>query len=283
VGHPGGRRCRRARRSTACRAARCAACAGARCTSRRAVGGRASTVRQASHRPTTRARRCWTAGRRAADTRHLVASTDLCGDSDWPGLAPVVRLERPWREHGQTTRARHDGSTSLPPAAADARRLLDLKRGHWSIENRLHRTKDVALGEDASLVHRGVGPTVMALRRDTAVSLLHRAGCRTIASRRRAHADTPLAAAALVVGPPVPPGAYALRREVPGATRSRTVLYAPRSITTDCIADGAGGHHGRRGTGDRSRRAYLHEPSTFAATTRDVSACCGCGDRPIRA
>lgn len=144
---------------------------------------------------------------RAADTRHLVACTDLCGYSDWPGLAQVVRLERTWREHGQTKRARHYGITSLPPAAADARRLLALKRGHWSIENGLHRTKDVVLGEDASLVHRGAGPTVMAMLRDTAVSLLHRVGCRTIASRLRAHADTPLAAAALVVGPPAPTGA----------------------------------------------------------------------------
>ena len=77
----------------------------------------------------------------------------------------------------------------------------------WSIEHGLHRTKDVALDEDASLVHQGAGPTVMALLRDTAVSLLQRVGCRTSASRLRAHADTPLAAVALVVGPPAPPGA----------------------------------------------------------------------------
>ena len=144
---------------------------------------------------------------RADDTRHLIASTDRVGYRDWPGLAQVVRLERTWREHGQPKRALHYGITSLPPAAADARRLLALKRGHWSIENRLHRTKDVALGEDASLVHRGAGPTVMAMLRDTAVSLLHRAGCRTIASRLRAHAEAPLAAVALVVDPPAPPGA----------------------------------------------------------------------------
>ena len=62
----------------------------------------------------------------------------------------------------------------------------------------------MALGEDASLVHRGAGPTVMAMLRDTAVSLLHRGGCRTIASRLRAHAEAPLAAVALVVGPPAP-------------------------------------------------------------------------------
>ncbi len=45
------------------------------------------------------------------------------------------------------------------------------------------------------------GPTVMALLRDTAASLLHRADCRACASRLRAHADEPLAAVARVVGP----------------------------------------------------------------------------------
>jgi hypothetical protein len=44
----------------------------------------------------------------------------------------------------------------------------------------------------------------MALLRDTAVSLLQRAGCRAIASRLRAHADWPRAAVALVVAPPAP-------------------------------------------------------------------------------
>ena len=136
--------------------------------------------------------------------RHLVASTDLCGYGDWPGLAQVVRLERTWRERGAAKRARHYAITSLPPATADPARLLALKRGHWSIGNGLHRTKDVALGEDASLVHVGAGPTVLAMLRDAAVSLLHLAGCRTVASRLRAHADRPLVAVALVVGPPPP-------------------------------------------------------------------------------
>ena len=40
------------------------------------------------------------------------------------------------------------GVTSLPPAVADAARLLTLKREHWQIENGLHYVKDVTLGED---------------------------------------------------------------------------------------------------------------------------------------
>lgn len=138
---------------------------------------------------------------RTRDRRCLVASTDLNHYLDWPGLAQVFRLERTWRERGEDHRAIHYGITSLPPADADAARLLALKRGHWAIENQLHHPKDVALGEDASLVHAGAGPTVMALLRDAALSLLRRAGHRAIASRLRAHADQPLAAVALVARP----------------------------------------------------------------------------------
>jgi predicted transposase YbfD/YdcC len=135
---------------------------------------------------------------RDQERRHLVASTDLNEYSDWPALAQSFRLERTWREGGKRKRMVQYGITSLPPAAADASRLLALRRGHWAIENELHYVKDVVLGEDASLVHRGQGPTILATLRDTVVSLLRFTGCRTIARRLRAHADAPTAAVALV-------------------------------------------------------------------------------------
>jgi len=139
---------------------------------------------------------------RTHDRRHLVASADLTGYLDWPGVAQVFRLERTWRVAGQCHRHLHYGITSLPPAVAAAARLLALKRGHWQIEHRLHRAKDVALGEDRSLIHHGAGPTVMSLRRDTALGLLQQGGCRTITSRLRALADRPAMALALVLGEP---------------------------------------------------------------------------------
>jgi hypothetical protein len=98
-------------------------------------------------------------------------------------------------------RALHYGITSLTPAQADAARLLALRRGHWTIENRLHRRKDVTFGEDASLIHVGQGPIVMALLRDAAVSLLHHAGVTRVASRLRTHSQQPGRAVALVLGP----------------------------------------------------------------------------------
>lgn len=143
---------------------------------------------------------------RSREVRELIASTDLLGYLDWPGAAQVFRLERTWREHGKAKRVLRYGITSLPPEEADAARVLRLRRGHWSIENQLHRHKDVNFSEDASLIHVGEGPTVMALLRDAALSLLHQAGIRQIASRLRAHSQHPEHAVALVVGP-LPTGA----------------------------------------------------------------------------
>jgi predicted transposase YbfD/YdcC len=137
---------------------------------------------------------------RRPEVRDLVASTDLNTYLAWPGVAQVVRIERTWREHGQAKRAVHYGITSLAPDVGTPDRLLTLKRGHWAIENRLHWRKDVTFGEDASLIHAGHGPMVMALLRDAAVSLLHRHGVRQVAARLRAHSQHPDAAIALVVG-----------------------------------------------------------------------------------
>jgi hypothetical protein len=64
------------------------------------------------------------------------------------------------------------GITSLPPAAADAARLLGLVREHWRIENCLHYVRDVTLGEDACRVRRGSAPQVLAALRNAAIHLL---------------------------------------------------------------------------------------------------------------
>ncbi|MDO8671650.1 MAG: ISAs1 family transposase [Dehalococcoidia bacterium] len=134
------------------------------------------------------------------DTRQLIASTDLVGYSDWPALTQVFRLERSWQQRGEIKQEVQYGITSLPPAVADAARLLALKRGHWQIENSLHYVKDVTLGEDRSLIHVGNGPSVMAMLRDLILSLLHQNGCQKIAQRLRFNSCHPECSVALVAG-----------------------------------------------------------------------------------
>lgn len=66
----------------------------------------------------------------------------------------------------------------------------------------MHGVKEVTLGEDASLIHTGQGPTVLAQLREAALSLLRRAGVRPIAACLRAHAQQPHPALALLFDPP---------------------------------------------------------------------------------
>jgi predicted transposase YbfD/YdcC len=134
------------------------------------------------------------------EVRRLVASTDLNGYCDWPGLAQVWRWERRWQEQDPAKTEVRYGITSLPPEVAAPTRLLELKRDHWTIENGLHYVKDVTFGEDRSLVHLGAGPMVLAVLRDTAVSVLRWTGQTHFARSLRYYGAHPERVVALVRG-----------------------------------------------------------------------------------
>lgn len=78
------------------------------------------------------------------------------------------------------------GITSLIPQKADPARLLQLSRGHWTIENRLHYVRDFTFDEDRCCVRKGTGAQMMASLRNLAISLLRMAGARYIAPALRA-------------------------------------------------------------------------------------------------
>lgn len=137
-------------------------------------------------------------GHGRVEVRRLFASSELNDYLDWPHLAQVLLIARTWWERGRGHKAVRYALTSLPPNVADADRLLALVRGHWQIENGLHYVKDVTLGEDRSTIHKGHGPSVMAMLRDTVVNVLHRAGWRTIAERLRFFSGDVHAALALL-------------------------------------------------------------------------------------
>jgi hypothetical protein len=69
----------------------------------------------------------------------------------------------------------------------------------------VHRVKDGSLGEDQRLIHRAQGPTVMALLRAVAVTLLRQAGVQRSSARLRAQSQHPTAAVALLIAAPPTP------------------------------------------------------------------------------
>jgi predicted transposase YbfD/YdcC len=128
------------------------------------------------------------------DLRSIRVSSELKGYSDWPGLEQVFEIRRCWKYKGIWKEALRYGVTSLPAQIAFPERLLQLKRGHWIIENSLHYVKDVTMGEDKSTIHTDNGPKIMAALRNTVVSLLRHAGFSTIAARMRYNSTHPHAA-----------------------------------------------------------------------------------------
>jgi predicted transposase YbfD/YdcC len=52
--------------------------------------------------------------------------------------------------------------TSLSRVRANAAALLEIARSHCSVENGVHRVRDVTLGEDACTVASGAAPQVLA-------------------------------------------------------------------------------------------------------------------------
>jgi hypothetical protein len=141
-------------------------------------------------------------GHGRVERRTLVTTTALKGFSDWPGLEQAFILTRQRTVAGKTTTETAYGITSLPREQADANILLQMTRGHWGIENRLHWVRDMTFGEDACRVRTGAAPRILAAFRNAFIGLLHAAGCTNIAARLRTHAAQPMLALALIKPPP---------------------------------------------------------------------------------
>jgi predicted transposase YbfD/YdcC len=81
--------------------------------------------------------------------------------------------------------------TSLGHRDADPGLLAAWIRSHWTIENCLHRVRDVTEGEDHSSVRTGHGPQVMAALRNTAINIIRLRGETNIAAAHRAFSYRP--------------------------------------------------------------------------------------------
>lgn len=100
------------------------------------------------------------------EIRELWASTQMnewC-ETEWAGVAQVFRLHRHVQDGDKIREETVYGLTTLHRKKAHASRLLTLQQTHWRIENRLHRRRDVTLGEDACQVcMRGAPEALVAL------------------------------------------------------------------------------------------------------------------------
>jgi predicted transposase YbfD/YdcC len=94
---------------------------------------------------------------------------------DFPGATQVFRIRRDtYAPDGQRV-SKHilHGVTSL---TCTATQIATHVRGHWGIENRVHWTRDVLLGEDAHHAYLGNVAHTMAALRNLAIALIRLAG-----------------------------------------------------------------------------------------------------------
>lgn len=141
-------------------------------------------------------------GHGRVEFRRLETTDALTGWLDWPGVAQVCRLRRTRTLRGRKGVQEIFAVTSLPPRRACARRLLNIARAHWGIENRLYWVRDESFGEDACRVRSGAAPQVLAAMRNAALRLLRAVGAVNIAAALRRHAAVPSEAIALLRRPP---------------------------------------------------------------------------------
>jgi len=96
------------------------------------------------------------------EIRRLECSESLASYlSQWPGLRQVCRIERRRSLPGKDSIEVVHAITSLSRERADAASLLNIARGHWGIENRLHHVRDRTCREDACRTRSGNAPQTL--------------------------------------------------------------------------------------------------------------------------
>jgi predicted transposase YbfD/YdcC len=109
--------------------------------------------------------------RRETRRATVIRDTSMAAAKLFPGVAAVGRI---------TSRRRSHGGRAEKPVVRyfllsihmSARRLLQVVRSHWGIENRLHWLLDVVFHEDACRARKDHGPENLAILRRLALNLI---------------------------------------------------------------------------------------------------------------
>ena len=118
---------------------------------------------------------------------------------DWYEIGQVFCVRRRIQYPLKCTQEYVYGLTSLTPKRAGTFRLLELIRGQWAIENRLHYRRDVALCEDACQVRKGTAPHALAVLNSFVLALFDWCGVTNVKQYMRRLEAEPLLAAQLLL------------------------------------------------------------------------------------
>lgn len=126
-----------------------------------------------------------TKGRVETRTTWMSDDPDLLKFLNWPGLTEVFKVRREISRGDTTTTEEVVGIARLLEGFNSVKHLNDYIRGHWSIENNLHRVRDTSFGEDKSTIRVGNAPKVMAALKNLVITLFQRGNVSSIPSAFR--------------------------------------------------------------------------------------------------
>lgn len=102
--------------------------------------------------------------------------------ADWSGLKALIKVERRgWRGNRHYHQLAYYISSFITKAEVFQQGI----RGHWSIENRLHWTKDVVFQEDNSSIRAGNAPVNLSIIRSIVINILRLKGFSSLTVAQR--------------------------------------------------------------------------------------------------
>jgi predicted transposase YbfD/YdcC len=121
------------------------------------------------------------------ETRPIWTTTELNDYLDFPhvGQAFLVQRQVIEKKTGEYSREIAYGLTSRTPQEASPRRVLQVNRGHWTIENSCHYILDWNYDEDRSRIRTGHGPENLTRLRRFAIGVIKSHGARSVAQKMR--------------------------------------------------------------------------------------------------
>jgi len=107
------------------------------------------------------------------ESRAIWTTDRLNGHLTFPHVGQAFLVERTAtdKKSGRTSVEHAFGITSHAPDTADARRLLELNRGHWKVES-VHNILDNAFDEDRLRIRTGHGPVNTTRLRRFAIGVI---------------------------------------------------------------------------------------------------------------
>ncbi len=130
------------------------------------------------------------------ETRSIWTTTELNAYLDFPhvGQAFVIERQTVDKKTGKRSHEIAYGLTSRSPQQADPKRVLQVNRGHWTIENTCHYVLDWVYDEDRCRIRTGHGPENISRLRRFAISLIKARGVTNVAQKIRGPQLEPKAA-----------------------------------------------------------------------------------------